>query len=170
MAKPSLSTLKHHHLRATARNVGCVEHWHKENALELNPPYQRGVVWGVKKQRALIQSLLEGIPIPSIIVNDRMEADWPMSQWKYTVIDGKQRLTAILNFVEGKYSVPGGWFEQSADWVFYPELPPEKQRKFSHKCLQFSEGRLATLAEEEEVFNRVNYGGLPQGEVDDDLI
>jgi hypothetical protein len=61
--------------------------------LELNPSYQRGNVWTDKESSELIDSVLRGIPLPSIILNQR-EGDETLE-----IVDGKQRLTAILRFI-----------------------------------------------------------------------
>lgn len=63
------------------------------NALELNPSYQRGNVWTDKESSELIDSVLRGIPLPSIILNQR-KGDEALE-----IVDGKQRLTAILRFI-----------------------------------------------------------------------
>lgn len=63
------------------------------NGLELNPSYQRGNVWSDKESCELIDSVLRGIPLPSIILNQR-KGDETLE-----IVDGKQRLTAILRFI-----------------------------------------------------------------------
>lgn len=65
----------------------------EEGELVLNPSYQRDAVWPDKMSTALIDSILRGIPLPSIILNQRQESD------KNEIVDGKQRLTAILRFI-----------------------------------------------------------------------
>lgn len=71
--------------------------WHilqlTKKKLNLTPTYQRGDVWSTKDRQALIESILRGIPLPSIILL-RMGGSAP-----HEVVDGKQRLTAILRFV-----------------------------------------------------------------------
>ena len=63
--------------------------------LELSPSYQRGDVWPTKDAQLLMESILRGIPLPSVIVlRPKRDADTP-----FEVVDGKQRLTAILRFV-----------------------------------------------------------------------
>ncbi len=66
--------------------------------LNLTPSYQRGDVWRTGDRQALIESVLRGIPLPSVILL-RTGAATP-----HEVVDGKQRLTAILRFV-GKHPV-----------------------------------------------------------------
>ncbi|MGK3648701.1 DUF262 domain-containing protein [Pseudarthrobacter enclensis] len=62
--------------------------------LNLTPSYQRGDVWGGPARQMLIESILRGIPLPSIIL---LQSEDPRKP--YEVVDGKQRLTAILRFV-----------------------------------------------------------------------
>ena len=69
------------------------------NRLNLNPTYQRGDVWPKGDSQKLIESILRGIPLPSIIIL-RPASD--NANVVYEVVDGKQRLTAILRFI-GKH-------------------------------------------------------------------
>ncbi|WP_026925953.1 GmrSD restriction endonuclease domain-containing protein [Granulicoccus phenolivorans] len=61
--------------------------------LNLTPSYQRGDVWRTGDRQALIESILRGIPLPSLILLRTEGAT------THEVVDGKQRLTAILRFV-----------------------------------------------------------------------
>ncbi|MDA8592507.1 DUF262 domain-containing protein [Planctomycetota bacterium] len=62
--------------------------------LDLNPSYQRDAVWPDKNSQALIDSILRGIPLPSVILNQRGDDGTTQE-----IVDGKQRLTAILRFI-----------------------------------------------------------------------
>jgi hypothetical protein len=64
-----------------------------DSDLNLTPSYQRGDVWTTADRQALIESVLRGIPLPSIILRE-VGASNPQE-----VVDGKQRLTALLRFV-----------------------------------------------------------------------
>lgn len=61
--------------------------------LDLSPSYQRDLVWSTSDSQKLIESMLRGIPLPSIILNQRKNSS------VYEIVDGKQRLTAILRFI-----------------------------------------------------------------------
>jgi hypothetical protein len=63
--------------------------------LNLEPSFQRESVWNLKDQQGLIQSILDGYPIPSIFLFERFENGALI----YDVLDGKQRLEAIFAFV-----------------------------------------------------------------------
>lgn len=62
--------------------------------LNLSPSYQRGDVWPNTDAQLLMESIIRGIPLPSVILLRTTEAGRSV----YEVIDGKQRLTAILRF------------------------------------------------------------------------
>lgn len=65
-----------------------------DSELNLTPSYQRGDVWGTPARQMLIESILRGIPLPSVILLQPKDPLQP-----FEVVDGKQRLTAILRFV-----------------------------------------------------------------------
>lgn len=67
-----------------------------EGDLELSPTYQRSDVWPQKDSQELIVSVLRRIPLPSVILLARD------GEHKFEVVDGKQRLTALLRFT-GKH-------------------------------------------------------------------
>jgi len=65
--------------------------------LDLAPSYQRDDVWPTGDAQLLIESILRGIPIPSVILLKPSNVDE-----LYEIVDGKQRLTSILRFM-GKH-------------------------------------------------------------------
>lgn len=66
----------------------------REGDINLAPSYQRSDVWALKSRQMLIESILRGIPLPSIILLNDQDAGV-----SYDVVDGRQRLTSILRFV-----------------------------------------------------------------------
>ena len=73
---------------------------------EMNPPYQRGYVWNRKEKEKLISSIFQNIDIGkfSFIKNPSY------SDKSYEILDGKQRLSAILEFYENNLSWNGLYF------------------------------------------------------------
>lgn len=64
--------------------------------LHLDPAYQRRNVWQAKSKSQFIESLLLGIPIPQILLASKAG-----QKNVFLVLDGKQRLTAIKEFIDG---------------------------------------------------------------------
>lgn len=154
-------------LSQTNRPIDTLLYWKKEQQLNLSPPYQRGDVWGYRRRQNLIRSILLGVPIPSIIINDRFAANWKDDE-SIVVIDGKQRITAVLDFLNDDLTVPAEWFgvDSFMGLVVFSDLTPARQRYFRQFPLPFTEGQLGSLEAETEVFDLVNFGGVPQGESD----
>ena len=62
-----------------------------ESIIDIAPEYQRQFRWPVDKQSALIESILLGIPIPSLFMATNRDGSWEL-------IDGVQRLSTMIHF------------------------------------------------------------------------
>ena len=67
----------------------------RDRQINLEPGFQRKSVWTLNDRRRLIQSVVAGYPVPSIFLYKRQHG----GRLIYDVIDGKQRLEAILMFL-----------------------------------------------------------------------
>jgi uncharacterized protein with ParB-like and HNH nuclease domain len=72
----------------------------KRKNLNLNPPYQRWSVWNQTYRESFIDTILLGYPSPAIFLYRDVEET---GKTRYDVVDGKQRFTAIFDFIEGVY-------------------------------------------------------------------
>lgn len=66
----------------------------KKNNIILNPDFQRRDAWNKRTKSKFIESLFLGLPIPQIIL-----AEQRGKKGKFLVIDGKQRLLSLQQFV-----------------------------------------------------------------------
>ncbi len=82
--------------RAQTWNINDFSSRASRGKLNLSPSYQRGDVWPTSDSQMLIESIMRGIPLPSVIILK------PEGNAPYEVVDGKQRLTSILRFI-GKH-------------------------------------------------------------------
>ena len=71
--------------------------------VDLNPPYQReGGVWKESTRSALVDSIINGLDVPKLYfekATSRRTGPEGLA-YQYAVIDGKQRLEAIIAFLE----------------------------------------------------------------------
>jgi len=65
---------------------------YESNELDIHPEFQRFFRWSDEQKTALIESVLLGIPIPSVFVSQRADGVWD-------VVDGLQRLSTIFQFM-----------------------------------------------------------------------
>lgn len=73
------------------------------NGLDISPNYQREYVWTSEYIDKLLLSLILNYPIGNIVVNQLREPN--KKNAKSELVDGKQRLKTILNFVDGEYII-----------------------------------------------------------------
>ena len=67
---------------------------YKRGKLVLQADFQRYFVWDMKKASKLIESVLLDIPLPTIYTSEEDDN-------KEYVIDGQQRLTSFISFIDG---------------------------------------------------------------------
>lgn len=161
-------------LQTTNRPVDSFVRWLEKGELDDSPPYQRGDVWGDVRRRNLIRSLAMGLPVGAVFINRRSWSE------PYVLVDGKQRLHTIWDFMIGEIPVPGSWFppeykanpDEQGD-ITFPEMSERGQRWFRNGVSIATyetnlEGEDAA-EQEKALFDLINFGGLAQGEVDSDL-
>lgn len=73
-------------------SVGEIVNMYKDGELLINPDFQRLFRWGIGQKSKLIESMLLGIPLPSIFVFEKEDSKWEL-------IDGLQRVSTILEFM-----------------------------------------------------------------------
>ncbi|OXJ00009.1 MULTISPECIES: DUF262 domain-containing protein [Burkholderia] len=73
-------------------SIGELLNLYKEKELDIHPEFQRVYRWGIQQKSRLIESLLLGIPLPSLYVATNDSGVWE-------VIDGVQRLSTIFEFM-----------------------------------------------------------------------
>lgn len=73
-------------------SLGELSSLYKEGELDIHPEFQRFFRWNILQKSKLIESILLGIPIPSVFVSQRDDGVWD-------VVDGLQRLSTIFEFM-----------------------------------------------------------------------
>ena len=81
-------------------SVGELMNIYRDGELVVNPEFQRLFRWSLYQKSHFIESLLIGIPVPSIFVFEKPDGAWEL-------IDGLQRVSTILEFA-GHLKKPNG--------------------------------------------------------------
>jgi hypothetical protein len=119
--------------------------------INLNPDFQRFSVWSKGFKEFFLDTIIAGYPSPTIFLNKRKPDE---GEFTFDVVDGKQRLEAIYEFLEGKTGL-------SKDHPSYPgltfsDLPSEVQLAIENYDLpvEFISG--ASPSDLNEIFDRIN--------------
>ncbi len=137
-----------------------------ENMIDVAPEYQRHFIWDEVRQSQLIESILLGIPVPSLFMATNKDSSWE-------VIDGVQRLTTIVNFIGDektikkinkgceKLKLTGLEKLDSLNNEYYDNLPKSLQYMFLTRPI-----RVTVLNDRSDfglrydLFERLNTGGV----------
>jgi Protein of unknown function DUF262 len=79
--------------------------WREKNALELSPKFQRRGVWTRPARSYLIDTLIQQMLVPPIYLRERQSDD--KKRIIREVVDGQQRISAVLDFLDGKFAISG---------------------------------------------------------------
>ena len=134
-----------------------------KNIIKLDPEYQRRHRWDNKTSSRLIESLILNIPVPTVYISQDIDVDIETSdqEFRYSVIDGQQRLTAIKNFLKNKFQLEGLESLEELNGCFYKDLPPFLIRRLeerSIKCLRIDSTLDAQV--KLDIFERLNSGSV----------
>lgn len=73
-------------------SIGELSNMYRDGEIEINPAFQRFYRWSATQKVRLIESILLGIPLPSIFVAQREDGVWDL-------VDGLQRISTIMSFM-----------------------------------------------------------------------
>jgi len=132
--------------------------WKENKSLVLTPKFQRRGVWSTGARSFFIDTLIREMPVPPVFLRVRQSDD--KKKIVREVVDGQQRLSAVLNFVNDEFKLSKSLDKQWASRRF-SELNSEFQdriRQFSFICEIFQGISDADIL---EVFARLNQYSVP---------
>lgn len=135
------------------------EYW---DNIDFEPNFQRGLVWSQEQKEAYILALFEHrAELSPTFVLDQDKVNETMNLKKMISIDGKQRLHAVKEFMDDKFSVKGMYYSQlkesdkfylqSLDFDMVVYRNPDVFKTLDYKT-------------QLEIFLAINSWGVPQAE------
>lgn len=135
----------------------------KGEVLNLRPEYQRRLRWTNSQKSKLIESLLLNIPVPPVFLYESDAA-------RYEVMDGQQRLNAVLEFLAGDFSLTALPVLKPLNGLRYSRCPPRIKRALDRASIsaivlllesetEKTQGRLTLTDIRRFIFDRLNTGG-----------
>jgi uncharacterized protein with ParB-like and HNH nuclease domain len=112
------------------------------------PPFQRPPVWNRDQQVRFVESLWMGLPVGVFVYNQTGSAYSRFDNW---LLDGQQRVTAAIDYMNDEFEVFGHLFSQLTDrdhrqWSMGVSFP----------CMKTN---IEDEAQLREVYDRLAYGG-----------
>ncbi len=133
--------------------------------INLKPEFQRDFVWDISRASLFIDSLLIGLPIPSIFLGKSKKDE------NYMVIDGQQRLKSAYYYMTGNFLANDNntvfslknLKDREWDGKTYAELNEKLKKRIRNAVIN------TTIIEDIEskpkvvhdLFHRLNTGGMP---------
>jgi Protein of unknown function DUF262 len=100
------------------------------NQLDLDPPYQRRSVWSRKDRLFFIDTILNNYPAPPVFLHKDID---DRGKTTYHVVDGKQRLQTLLDFLRDKIRVGEDFADTEVRKKKFSQLPREvKERVWNY--------------------------------------
>lgn len=126
--------------------------WHEDKQLLLNPSFQRRAVWNPPAKVFLIDTILRKLPVPKIYMRTRVDL---VSKKSYReIVDGQQRLRAIIDFSQDKFALTTRAKEFAG--LRYSEMSSDLKEVFLSYPLAVDQLINASDAEVLEIFSRLN--------------
>lgn len=137
----------------------------ESNDIDIPPEYQRQFIWDDARQSLLIESVLLGIPVPSLFMATNDDSTWE-------IVDGVQRLGTLAHFLgsdvllkkikkEAPLKISGLEKLAALNGLTYHELPKSVQLMFYTRPMRVTVlNDKSDLSVRFDLFERLNTGGI----------
>lgn len=121
--------------------------------VDMSPAYQRELVWTLEDKQSLINSIFNNIEIGKFVL---IERDYDDEEFSYEILDGKQRLNALTEFIENKFQYNG---------FYYYQLSNRDKHHFKGYSVTYGTSRQDLSLEQKcAYFLKLNTQGQPQSQ------
>ncbi|MBI5618444.1 MAG: DUF262 domain-containing protein [Gammaproteobacteria bacterium] len=134
------------------------QQWRASDSLSLTPKFQRRSVWKTPARSFFIDTLLRGMPVPPIYI--RQTQSQKRDRVIREVVDGQQRVSAVLDFIDEEYRLSRTLKAEWAGKSFSQLSEAERDRIRSYS---FSSEVFHGISDLEvlEIFSRLNTYSVP---------
>lgn len=159
-------------LKRRSNNINIAQFWENVqfDKYNFNPTYQReSDVWNNNKKSFLLDSILKNFPMPPIFLHEHINDD--DGKTVFDVIDGKQRLSAIISFIKNEIPLPDdfgedGYGDPILNGLYFKDLDKEGLKEWKKAFWKY-EISIEYIDSEQDndivnnIFDRLNRNGEP---------
>ncbi len=136
---------------SSSHPISDIRDWNNAKRLEIRPDYQRREVWSEAAKIMLMDTILKNIPMPKIF----LQAIIRNNDTYRIIIDGQQRIKAILAFLHGDFKLTKPYAGEYTN-CSYNELEKNVKENFLSYKIDINEIINAPDAIVREIYSRVN--------------
>lgn len=123
------------------------------NDIVTDPDYQRKYVYDDKRASKLVESILIGIPIPTIYLCEEIDG-------RLSVIDGQQRIVSFVRFLKNEFALSDLIQLRDLNGQYYRDMDKASQRTLKQKSLHAIVIKKDSQDLKYEIFSRLNLGAV----------
>jgi hypothetical protein len=140
---------------ATLQTIAWLNGRRNDHTLEISPKFQRRAVWLPSERSELLASVCSNLPFPEIYIHH--DTDPQTGKERHIVVDGQQRITSILMFVDGEIALP-----TNDDWngQYFRDLTEEQKQSFWQYQIVVRGLSQTNDAEIRDLFARLNTNNI----------
>ena len=131
--------------------ISDIRDWKESGRLEIRPDFQRLEVWSEAAKVMLMDTILRAIPMPKVFVSSGVK-DGKVYR---TVIDGQQRISSIIAFMEDKFALEKPYAGEF-NGLRFSQLDETVKNAFYQYRIDFNEAIGFTDEELRETYSRLN--------------
>jgi len=128
-----------------------------------DPEYQRKSVWTDEKKSFLINSIIKNFPIPPVFLHQKIDNE--TGKTTYDVIDGKQRLTAIIAFLKNEIPITDEEEESDIAGLYFEDFDNAKNSELKKRIWRYTIPIEYVDTDDQSIidsiFDRLNRNGEP---------
>lgn len=129
----------------------------KKGNIDLEPGFQRRGAWDDLRKSRLIESIAVGMPVPNIVLAENKD-----HKGRFIVIDGKQRLLAISEYMNDAFSLKGLDIRKDLNGQRFSDLSTDDREYLENATIRST--LIRNWTDENflySLFFRLNSGSLP---------
>jgi hypothetical protein len=121
--------------------------------LDMDPEYQRRSVWNDEYKRYFIDTIFKNYPSPAIFLDVEISA---VGRTVYHVVDGKQRLSSIIGFVQDEFAADPHYSGPEVGGKYFSQLTEAQRTIFLRYILPVEFLDNASESDLQQAFDRLN--------------